>query len=310
LGDRDRGWSVILGYDWRRHDASVARAEALGLQQSGLQKVQAARRDGVQTRALGDEMIRYLIWRDFSNELDAPALSGERLVVVPDMKRAQMLTLLGQINTHATCARAAILEQAQGGNVTLFHLRDDPRRGSTLSLFLKAYRGLSVPVLKAYKTQQGTAFLPVDPPRESLAAVAQLIHDVPTLFGRVAASAEGWTPEALLFAVARDTQPAGTSRSYDVWYDIRNARFFGSAAFMPAADQPDVLVAAPAHRSEEALAALHRKLRDPSGAFARPLALRPAVRQYGQVADKAELVALEAARRALDLRISARKAPL
>lgn len=306
----DRGWSLIWRYERRLHDASVAVAEALGLQHDGLQRVQAARRDGVQTRALGDEMIRYLIWRDFSNELDAPALSGERLVVVPDMKRAQMLALLGQINTHATCARAAILEQAQGGNITLFHLRDDPRRGSTLSLFLEAYRGLSVPVLKAYKTQQGTAFLPVDPPRDSLAAVAQLIHDVPTLFGRVTASVEGWTPEALLFAVARDIQPAGTSQPYDVWYDIRNARFFGSAAFMPAADRPNVLVAAPAQKSKEALTALQRKLHDPSGEFARPLTLRPAVRQYAQSEDKAELVALEADRRVLDRRIRAAKAQL
>lgn len=301
-----RGWSLIWRDTRSGQAATAAIRDALDLRDSDLRRVAAEQRNAAETRPLGNEMIRYLVWRDLSNEPDAPPLAGERMVVVPDMDRADMLRLLQQLNTHATCIRAAVMEQAQGDNLTLFHLRDDSRRGSTLGAFLSAYRGLSVPVLKAYRTQQGTVFLPVNPPLESLAGVARLIHDAPGIFGRLAAPRQGWMPEALLFAISRAGDAAlGTRNLRETWYDIRDARFFGSAAFISENARPQVTVAAPVYVAETALRDLKARLHDPDGLFARQIGLRPSGRFDIASEDASLLAALEADRRVLERRIRA-----
>ena len=301
-----QGWSLIWSDTRSNQAASAAVQEALDLANIRLQRVAGERRAAADTRPLGDEMIRYLVWRDLSNEPDAPPLAGERMVVVPDMERGLMVGLLEQLNTHATCIRAAVMEQAQGGNLTLFHLRDDARRGSTLSAFLSAYRGLSVPVLKAYRTQQGTVFLPVNPPLNSLSGVARLIHDAPGIFGRLAAPRQGWVPEALLFAVSRAGDTAlGTRTLRETWYDIRDARFFGSASFTSETVRPPVALAAPVAEAATALRDLKARLHDPAGLFARQIGLRPSGRFDLMPDESSLLTALEADRRVLDRRIRA-----
>lgn len=307
LEETSQGWSLLWAKTRGVQKASIALTEALGLKESALRSVDIAKMNAAGVVAPGDEMIRYLVHRDFSNEIDATPLSGERLVVVPDMAQSDMISILGKINSHATCVRAAVMEQVQGGNLTLFHLRDDPRRGSTLSAFMRAYTGHSVPVLKAFKTRFGVAFLPVSPPRDSLAGVAQLIHDVPKLFGRSVETPSGWKAEALLFAVARETGPEGMKEKYDTWYDIRNARFFGSAAYTQ--DRPSVQLAVPKRDPDASLRELQSRLNDPSAKFSQAVTLKSAGTiseiQRSDAELDAHIEALEADRRVIDRKLRA-----
>lgn len=304
ISTAEDGWSLIWRGSRGYQTSSKELADLLGLPANSLRTVPEEHRISAQTRHPGNEMIRYLVWRDYSNEPNAPPVPGEHLVVAPRLAVEDLRGILDKLNQHATCCRASVLSHARGGEITLFHIRGDERRGSTLKEFLVAYGGRKIPILNAYQTISGTAFFPVAPPAHSLAAVARLIANAPTLFAGLTEPRLGWAPEALLFAVARGSDlPGGDAENSDTFFDIRGERFFGSAKFIPEAERPSLQFAQ--SLTEPTVAAEHIKARlvRPDSDFAAMLTLRKTTRSLKNEQNAAQLTTLLAEKSALERRI-------
>lgn len=304
------GWTLIWRHGRAESEASTTLAAQFELRDTALLSVRDADRTSGAARHPGNEMIRYLVWRDFSNEPNARALLGEHMVIAPRMEQADLLEIFAKLNAHATCIRASVLAHPNGEDMTLFHLRGDDRRGSTLAQFLGAYRGGRIPILNAYATNSGTAFLPVAPPVLGLTAVARLVAAAPTLFAGLTRPRSGWAPQQLLFAVARSRDFGGGSdntgdKGIDTFFDIRSERFFGSARFTSDISGHRLQIAQSLAEPAEAARRVQERLVRPDSAFSALLTLRKTVSHAQVKADEARLATMRAERQALDRRITA-----
>lgn len=304
-----RGWVIMMRSTRKTQPVIAALCAALALKEAALERISDSERSATGVRTLGQEMLSHIIHRDWVNEGDAVARQGEKIIATRHMGNEALATLLDKINVHATNCRAANFGADMADGFTLFHLRDDPARGSTLQAFLKAYSGLEVPVLSAYHTEFGTVFLPKAPPRESLSAVAYIMDRAPELFGFAAKGATG-APSAMLFALVEndDSEEKGT-HGRDICLDLRNSRFFGSQAFAEHI-RPVMITAMPSADPEKGIEDLRRQLRNSKGTFAHALQLRENLDELLARDELVDLSILKSERKALDLQIRHIKASL
>ncbi len=297
------GWSLLFE-ESRKTRADLDRLlDDLQLSRSKLLSVPTA--ELVNSRAIGPEMVSQLVHPDWINDESAVRESGERMVVAPRIDDRALVELLNRVNVHSTCCRAAQFDTVSGDPLTLFHLRDDPLRGSSLQAFIQAYRGKASPVLYAYSTPSGKVFLPVAPSAFALRAVASLIERAPALFNFAEPEADGWFPEALLFAAVRASdfpRPSSSIDNEDFFFDAREARFFGAAAFAPDVERPRMVPAVPSPDQEGDLRNLRARLQAPDGPFAFPLRLRKAATTQADDTG-ARIQSMEAEKRILEGKI-------
>ncbi len=298
-----RGWVIMMLSNRKTKPVIDALCAALKLEEAALEPIDDDLRLAVGVRTLGQEMLSHIIHRDWVNEDDAVARQGEKMIATARMGNAALISLLDKINTHATSCRASNFGSDMADGFTLFHLRDDPARGSTLLAFLKAYSGLEAPVLSAYHTEFGTVFLPKAPPRDALAAVAYIMDRAPELFGFAPKSDTVGAPSPLLFALLEhdpDEDTGGQNR--DTCLDLRNSRFFGSQVFADHV-RPVMTTALPRANPEQSIADLRRHLHSGNGRFAHALQLRTDPDELMARDDLVDLSILKGERKALDLQI-------
>ncbi len=297
-----RGWVIMMRANRKTQPVISALCAALALKEEALDRIDDSERNATGVRSLGQEMLSHVIHRDWVNEGDAVARHGEKIIAARHMENEALAALLDKINVHATNCRAARFGADMVDGFTLFHLRDDPARGSTLQAFLKAYSGLEVPVLSAYHTEFGTVFLPKAPPREALGAVAHIMNRAPELFG-FAAKGFSDAPSAMLFAlVENDTSEGKSTHGRDMCLDLRHSRFFGSQAFAEHI-RPVMITAMPSADPEKSIEDLGRQLRNSKGTFAHALQLRENQDELLARDTLTDLSILKSERKALDLQI-------
>lgn len=298
-----KGLRLMMRNNRQTKPIIAALCKALQLSEKDLESISDGVRTGSDTRNLGQELLSHLLHRDWVNESDAVPRQGEKLIITTNLDDDKTISLLDKINVHATNCRAGFCGSGMADGFSLFHLRDDPVRGSTLLPFLNAYSGLEAPILSAYHTEFGTVFLPKPPPQESLVAIAHIMDRAPELFDFAANNQVEGSVSPLLFALLESkTLGELDTHGRDVCLDLRNCRFFGSQ-FFANQPRPEMISARPSLNPEQDIENLQRKLRDPSGQFAHKLHLRE---DYGELIahdDLADLAYLKSERKALDLRI-------
>ena len=264
-----KGWSLLFLDEARHRERAGPMWRSLGVADSDMSAAPASALTRSEVVSIGREIVSLLARKDWIDENDARPLAGQKLVVTKEIEPQQLISLFNGFNRHATVCRAAEFD-AQGRRLMLFHLRDDPQRGSSLRPFLAATVDQRIAVLNAYRTDQGTVFLPKAPPSRTIAAVAVLMQRAPALFGFAEMDRERQFSSNLLFGLsdAGDQQDARV----DVLHDLRGVHFFGSEAFLQS-NRPQVLLGTQVKNPLAAADAMAKRLADPASRFSRSIRL-------------------------------------